>query len=943
MEIAQITDQSVREALEGVRQAKVVPGNPLVRMEALRARLQREGMSVSPGSLEWALGALLHEVIGRNLANLRVGRPGEQPGELDPGRERLALARDFQEENVELEAWSCLFYRYVSGLGLPQHEIAAIARPGYQYGIRHLQRRLLHGFGVLRRQLQDLEREAMRATAGAGAARRDVAEQALPGNLPVQSDHFIGRAADIATIRRFLDQSRLITLLGPGGVGKTRLALEAAAAERAAFAAGAWFVPLEAHTAADLLPQAVADALGIQGEPGIDATQRLIQALAGRRILLVLDNCEHMVEAAARLAGLLLGRCAGLRIIATSREALRIAGEQVWHVAPLGLPETDEPEALASEAVRLFVDRAERMAPGAAPGAAELATIAEICRRLDGIPLAIELAAARAHALAPRAILDRLDGFLDFLDHGDRAAQPRHRTLRQAIAWSHALLPEPERVCFRRLAVFQNGCTLDAVEAVCAGDPLAVRDIAHCLAGLVDRSLVKLHRGEGEPRYRMLETIRRFGLELLDASPEAPALRERHLAWCLDLAERAARQLGRAEQTRWLRVLEHENDNLRAALEWSKTDARAVETGLLLGGALEGFWQQQGAIDEGRERLTGLLVQDTTALASAARARALRCAGALTSLKGDRAQARALVDQSRMICEALGDQRGLAASEEQLGRVAQADGDVATARAWTLRALERYQATGQGAGQARCLAGLGTLEAGAGHLAGAAAAFEASLAIARGEDDPGLCALALGNLGHLRWRAGDLDGARAHYAASLEDWRRQADARGSASALVALGSIAHWQRDLATARACFQQGLDSFRSVDDRRGMAAVWVNLGRVDYEQRNHVAARAAFSASLAVALEAADTEVAAEAFEGLAAVDHAAEAWARAVHLFALASRLRPVGTGTAVDAESTTAAHLAELRARLGEGAYQSAWEFGRGAVWETVADQLLDLA
>ncbi|HEU5031465.1 MAG TPA: BTAD domain-containing putative transcriptional regulator [Spirillospora sp.] len=441
------------------------------------------------------------------------------------------------------------------------------------------------------------------------------------GNLSAPLTSFIGRGADLERVGALLAGARLVTLTGPGGAGKTRLSVEAArrydAPGPAAAADGAWLVELAPVTDPAEVPAAVLTALGLreapQPRPGqraapSDPLDRVVTALSGRRMLLVLDNCEHLLDAAARLADRVLAGCPGVRIMATSREPLGITGETLWPVGPLEAPPPSAaPEdALARPAVRLFADRAAAVAPGFAVTAANVAPVVRICRALDGIPLAIELAAARMRALTPAQVATRLDDRFRLLSAGSRTAMPRHRTLRAVVEWSWDLLDEPERALCRRLAAFPGGATLDTAEQVCAGPGLDRAAVLDTLAALVDKSLVTVTGADGEPRYRMLETIRAYGAERLAEAGEEHDVRRAQAGCFVRLAEEAEPHLYRAEQLEWLGRLTAEHDNISAALRWTISAGDAA-TAVRFCAALGWYWFLRGELRDGADHLADVL------------------------------------------------------------------------------------------------------------------------------------------------------------------------------------------------------------------------------------------------------------------------------------------------------------------------------------------------
>ena len=412
-------------------------------------------------------------------------------------------------------------------------------------------------------------------------------------------------------MRRLLAANRLLTLTGPGGSGKTRLALATAADMSGRFGEGVWLVELAPLSNPEDVGQTFASVLGVQEEPGRPLTETLADEVRSQEMLLVLDNCEHLVEAAASLASVLLGRCPNLRVLATSREALGVTGETLFAVSPLSLPDPHllpAADALADyEAARLFVERARAIRPGFKITDRIAVAIAQICYRLDGMPLAIELAAARAKVLSVEQISGRLEKALGLLSSGGRTEMAHHRTLRATMDWSHELLPEEERVLLRRLSVFARGFHAEwGGGGVCRRSPRARGKVLEFLSQLVDKSLVMVEEREGEVRYRLLETVRQYGMEKLEGSGEAEMVLERHARYFLALAEEAESELMGTHQEAWLGRLEAEHDNLRAVLARALENGEA-DLGLRVAGVLGGFWLVRGRLSEGRRWLEAAL------------------------------------------------------------------------------------------------------------------------------------------------------------------------------------------------------------------------------------------------------------------------------------------------------------------------------------------------
>jgi predicted ATPase/class 3 adenylate cyclase len=610
----------------------------------------------------------------------------------------------------------------------------------------------------------------------------------LPNNLPLQLTSFIGREREVAALTELLGRARLVTVTGTGGAGKTRLALEVAAALLAASPDGAWFVDLAPLADERLVPHAALAALGLKEVAGRAPLEVLTEHLRPRTALLVPDNCEHLLDGCARLADAVLHACPHVRILATSRELLGLSGEVAWRVPSLGLPPDDGPpaggagavggssavaEAVAeSDAVRLLVDRARLVQPTFAVTALNAAAVARVCRRLDGIPLAIELAAARVRALSVQEVAERLDDRFRLLAGGSRTALRRQQTLAAAVAWSHDLLTAPERRLFDRLSVFSGGCALEAAERVGAAEGEAEADVLDLLGRLVDKSLVLAEEGRGgTTRYRLLETLRQYGGERLVASGQVAAARGRHAAYYLALAERASAEMAEspaASVGAWLGRLEPEVENLRAALRWSVERGQA-ERALRVCGALTAFWYRRDRPAEGRALVEELLAAPAAGARTAARGRALVCAAQLAWNQEDLAAARAHGREAAGILREAGDREGEASAWRMLGHAAVAQGDHAAARA----EAEQGLAVLGGTGSVFLAAGLRHVLAQACYYQGEYPAAQAHLETALRID--GVSTRTAGDLdwlGHVALARGDPAAARARYAESLER-RRQ--------------------------------------------------------------------------------------------------------------------------------------------------------------------------
>jgi predicted ATPase/DNA-binding CsgD family transcriptional regulator len=598
------------------------------------------------------------------------------------------------------------------------------------------------------------------------------------GTLPIELTSFVGRRRELAEVEALLDTTRLLTITGPGGCGKTRLALRIAADLGDTFSGGTFFVGLASLTDPDLVPQAVAGVLGVRETPNLSLLEALEKYLEVDEALLLMDNCEHLVEGCAELADALLRSCPNLKILATSREVLGVSGEVVWAVPPLSVPEDSDatsPEALLQhDAARLFVERAKSVVPAFALTEQNTLALARLCRRLDGMPLAIELAAARARVMSVNQISERLDNRFRLLVTDSRTAVPRHKTLRATMDWSHDLLADNERVLFRRLSVFAGGFTLEAAEQVCAGEGIERDDVLDLLSRLVDRSLVVVEERGGEARYRLLETVRQYGEEKLNESiEEAAAIRWRHALFSLELAEEAESYMLGPEQVTWMERLELEHNNLRAALGWLRQEG-SVERGLRLAGALRRFWWSRAYYTEGRAWLEELLERAGASGRVAVRAKGLHALGVLIHrhanyAQGDQEVARSRLEESIDIYRELGDRPRTAAVLWDLGRLSNEAGDWETARSSLEESLELERRSGNERGIALARSSLGFTALLQGEYGLARAHLEESLRVLRELGSPDEIKRCLFLLGHLACDQGDYAAARARFAEMMED------------------------------------------------------------------------------------------------------------------------------------------------------------------------------
>jgi len=684
-------------------------------------------------------------------------------------------------------------------------------------------------------RLSDVDRAALEA-----AARRPItteesaatapASPTYPFNLPVLPTTLIGREGEITTVARLLrDGARLLTLTGPAGVGKTRVALQAATDARGHYTDGVVFVALAPIRDPGLVAPAIAGALDVRESGEQTLAESVIAALRDRRVLLLLDNVEQVAGAAPLLAEL-LAACPRLALLVTSQAALRLQAEQQLPIRPLTTPAlVDAPlieDLEQSPAIQLFAQRARAVAPDFALTAANAAPVAAICRRLDGLPLALELAAARVTLLPPAALLARLEGGYSsttLLSGGARDLPARQRTLRGALTWSYDLLAPEEQALFRRLAAFVDGCTIEAAEAICAGPGNRAIDVLGGLASLIDKSLLRpLDQQDEEPRQRMLETVREYALDLLEESGEAAELRARHAAYYVALAEEAEPKLTGPEQAVWLDRLEREHNNLRAALRRSR-DGGEVEVGLRLAAALWRFWWRRGHLSEGRGWLEGLLAvvsPDDRGVDRATHARALNGAGALAYVQDDHNRATPLLAHSLSLYRETGDEQSSAMVLNNLGNIAMDQGDYERAAKLFEESVTLKRTLKDTWGIATSLANLGQVAENQGAYQRAMTLFEESLALSRTLGDTYGVAASLQSMGNVALQQGDAERALALERESLALWEELDDKHWTAKALKGLGDVARSRGDPAQALALYKDSLTLLQRIGDRQAMA---------------------------------------------------------------------------------------------------------------------------
>jgi predicted ATPase/class 3 adenylate cyclase len=672
----------------------------------------------------------------------------------------------------------------------------------------------------------------------------------FPHNLPLQLTSFVGREKEIVQVKRLLLGDRFVTLTGPGGTGKTRLAVQVAAELLELFPDGVWLVELASLADPLLVPQTIAATLEIRESSGRPIVTLLTDYLRSKEILLILDNCEHLLSASAQIASTLLQSCPNLCILATSREALDIPGEMSFRVPSLSVPDmhhTPPIETLSQyESIRLFVERAEAIQPEFELTTANASSVAQICRRLDGIPLAIELAVARVKMMPVEQVTARLDNRFRLLTGGSRTALPRHQTLQALIDWSYDLLSDAERILLQRLSVFAGGWTLEAAEMICAGDAIERDDVLDLLTQLVNKSLViPDHELDTEGRYHLLETIRQYARErLMEASDGGVEIRERHLHYFLELGEQAEPELRGRDQITWLDRLENEVDNIRAALEWA-LEAN-VEASARLASALLWFWHIRSRKSEGIDWLERSLSalspgRDGTPLSRGQmwiRGRALNVIGSLLVMHGNPEQGEAASRESLAIHQSLesAGRSGVAHALWNLAQGASHRENIDEAQKLSEQAIELYRELNDKFGIAQCLDNLGSHRLMRGDYEGAKLLWEEDLGLRRKLGDKDGIAWILTCLGELAFWRGEFEQAMSLYAESQSAFREVGNKWAISMTISGTGSIILAQGDFDQAAKLYEEALAFGRDMGDLNAIASRRYDLARVAWSRGDY-----------------------------------------------------------------------------------------------------------
>ena len=777
-------------------------------------------------------------------------------------------------------------------------------------------------------------------------ARVETSRPPKVSNLPLPLTSFVGRADAMSEVNSRLGQSRLLTLTGAGGIGKTRLAIEVARGLLEAYTDGVALVELAPLTDPDLVPQSTAFALGLSDRSGRSLVETLTDYLRPRNLLLVLDNCEHLIDASARLAKVLLESCPELRILATSREALGVDGETAWRVPSLSLPESGQSLAAEDltryEAVALFAARARSARSSFTVSDRNAAAVIDICQRLDGIPLALELAAARLTVLTPAQITARLNDRFRLLGNGSRTASPRQQTLRATIDWSYELLPESERALLRRLSVFAGGISLEAAEAICGGTLVGESEVLDRLSRLVRKSFVLVQEVDGVARYQLLETIRQYASEKMLEAGEADGVGNGHEAWFLGMAESAEPELRGKDQLIWLERLKLEHDNLRAALEHS-FQREAVEGSLRLVASMAWFWRVTGRLTEGREWL-GRALAASEHSSPALRARALAWAAMLAGEQGDYAKAVPLGNESLAANRTIGDPWGAGLALWVLAVVAANRDDYMEADRLLEESRSRFQEAGDIWGTSRSLHWLGNIAWAQADYPRAASRLQEALALARQLGDTRGTGATLQGLGQIELSQGNYEPAAVLLQEALALLEEVGSKEQAAVAVYRLAIVERCRKNYESAMALLERSLPMLRELDDKSGQAYVLSELGVIAGLTGNPDRAASLLRDGLRRAHDLHAQALSAKCLEGLAALSLQQDLLPHAASLFAAADGLRKeIGAPVEPFEREGREEQVRAVQAGLNPAAFAQAWHLGQTMTAQEVVDFALEEA
>ncbi len=706
---------------------------------------------------------------------------------------------------------------------------------------------------------------------------------ARPNNLPAQLTSFIGREDLLQKLKNLFRQTRLLTLIGSGGSGKTRLAMQTAADIIDEFSNGVFITEIASVTDGALVVQTLLNSLGVKEEPGRTSDETLNSYLKDKEMLIIMDNCEHLINECAKLAEMLLSNCAKLKIIATSREALNCSGEQAFRVPSLSIPDTsvgNTPENIIQyESVCLFLERALSVNQNFKITKENAHALAKICKRLDGIPLAIELAAVRTKILSVEKIYDRLDDRFNLLTGGRRTSLPRQQTLKALIDWSYDLLPEKEKILWSRLSAFTDGWTLESAEEICSDDKISNSEIFDLLITLVEKSIILYD--EVKERYRILETIKQYGEVKLNELKETDEILSKHLHYFMELSETAESKLEGSETLNWLERLESEHGNLQSAIAWSVKSGNREE-GERLAGALGNFWIIRGYYSTGRLLLESIL-KNIQEISKPVLGKILLRAGGLSRLQGDTEVAKKFYEESLELSREQNNKKSIIECLNDLGIIENNQGNYEQAKKFCEESLALRRELGDKIGISRSLNNFGLVEFNLGNYEQAQKFFKESISIKRDLGDKRGISNTLSNMGNIAINQGDYEGAQKFLEESLTIRRELGDKNGIAGSLNSLGFMSYNQGKYENARRFYEDSLSLRRELGDKSGIAVSIHNLALLFYNNENYEEAQRLNEESLALRKELGDKLGIAESLNNLGNVFSNQEKYEQAAKFF------------------------------------------------------------
>lgn len=795
------------------------------------------------------------------------------------------------------------------------------------------------------RRLKDLVRSEHIYQAAADYLQRDFPPletiDTQPNNLPIQVTSFIGREKEISDVKALLLKTPILSLLGSGGTGKTRISIQIGAEMIDNFVNGVWFIELSTLSDSSLVVQEIASAFNLRESGNRKIIDILLDYLKDKELLLIIDTCEHLIVECARVIDMLIRKSSKLKILTTSREALRISGETVYRVPSLKVPEIKLKHTVESisefESVRLFIDRASTAKSDFSVTTANASFIAQICNNLDGIPFALELAAARVCSLSVDKIAERLDDRFRLLTGGSRTALPKQQTLHAMIDWSYDLLNEQEKALLARMSVFAGGCTLESGEEVCSGNGIEDFEVLDLMSSLVDKSLISFVEENG--RYGQLETVRQYGSEKLTESREEREYRMKHFIHFYSLAEEAEPQLSGQGQVKWLNRIENEHNNLRVAVGWSMESNELEEKGLRFVTDLKQFWLIRGYYSEGKRFIINMIKKGN--IETKLKGEALSVAGKLSVSMGDYKEAKLMFEEALTIFREVRDDKSIADSFTNLASIAFYLGKFDEAQIQLEQAITIYRKIDNKRCIADSLNHLGLISSYRGDIDKARKNFEDSIIISNEIGYKLGVANSLNNLGQLAGNQGEYTEAKKCFEESINIFREIRYKLGVANSLNNLGAVELDQREYTEASIYFEEALTIYREIADKRGISNSLGNLGWIAYNIKQYQESQEYFENAISIYLELGDKSDIARCLEGIGNLNLIKGLLHAATKLYGSCQILREtVGNPIYPNEKELYDKTITDLRSQLGDEEFEKAWNEGRSMTLEQAVEMVL---